>query len=120
MEFVPMARSSVTTGRIKKAIDELGIFQWDIIAKIVDEALREHSSEAAIQNGEMNAALHLAFDWMGREPVDSYQKAHLESAVAKVKTILASPEKRQCGKVVAVNTMGEVHCSRQVPCDLHE
>lgn len=48
-KFVPMARSSMTTGRIRKAIDEIGEFNWDVIAKIVDEALVEHAEAANLQ-----------------------------------------------------------------------
>ena len=37
--YVPMAMSSRATGRIKKAIDELGGFPWGEIAKILDETV---------------------------------------------------------------------------------
>ena len=39
--FVPMARSSMLTGRILKSINELGRFDWDVVARMVDEALEE-------------------------------------------------------------------------------
>ena len=38
-EYIPMAISSMATGRIKKAIDELGGFPWGEIAKIIDETV---------------------------------------------------------------------------------
>lgn len=39
--YIPSARSSVATGRIKKAIDEIGGFPWAHISEIVDETVRE-------------------------------------------------------------------------------
>lgn len=38
-DYIPTARAAMATGRIKKSIDELGEFDWDVIARIINETL---------------------------------------------------------------------------------
>ena len=68
--------------------------QNDVLKKnnaILDEALQNTLQEegyAKSQVTEMVIALHLAYDWMGRQPKSEYDKAHFKSAAEKVEITL--------------------------------
>src|SRR5262245_56335333 len=40
------ARATITAGRIKKSLDELGRFDWDVVAHIIQDALDDLQLQA--------------------------------------------------------------------------
>lgn len=82
MEHVPMARSSAATGRIMKAIHELGTFNWDVVAKIVDEALVEHAQAVNLENGELKKQLRTAQDVIQKHVADQVEGLHCVDCAA--------------------------------------